>query len=190
MMESSGKMNPGPWIEHSKVAAGIAKAIAERCPEMDADAAYVLGLLHDIGRREGYSHIRHVLDGYNYLMKEGYPDAAEICLTHSFPTQDIAEYVGDIDCSQDDFEFIDNFLKSKSYTDYDKLIQLCDALSYAQGAVLMEKRLVNVVMRYGLCEKIINKWKMYFDLKQYFDILSNCNVYTLLDNIVNNTFEW
>ena len=41
--------NPGPWGDHSRTAAHCAEAIAAACG-LDADKAYVLGLLHDIGR--------------------------------------------------------------------------------------------------------------------------------------------
>src|SRR5713101_938173 len=42
--------NPGAWAEHSVVAAEAARAIAARHPALDPACAYVLGLLHDIGR--------------------------------------------------------------------------------------------------------------------------------------------
>ncbi len=45
--------NPGPWVAHSINVARAAQLIAERHPDLDPDRAYILGLLHDIGRREG-----------------------------------------------------------------------------------------------------------------------------------------
>ena len=54
-------------------------------PALDPDQSYVLGLLHDIGRREGIFGMRHVVDGYTFMMLEGYPDVARISLTHSYP---------------------------------------------------------------------------------------------------------
>ena len=48
--------NPGPWGDHSRIAAHCAEAIARACG-LDADKAYVLGLLHDIGRRYGKRHL-------------------------------------------------------------------------------------------------------------------------------------
>ena len=53
--------NPGPWGDHSRTAAHCAEAIAAACG-LDADKAYVLGLLHDIGRRYGKRHLGHVVD--------------------------------------------------------------------------------------------------------------------------------
>ena len=190
ILNESEMMNSGPWVEHSKVAARTAKEIATHCPDLDGETAFVLGLLHDIGRREGWTQLSHTLDGYKYLAQLGFNDAASICLTHSFPIKDVYTYHGEFDCSQDDLQIIVSHLESTTYNDYDRLIQLCDAISLPHGAVVMEKRLVDVVMRHGLPEWTLRKWKSYFELKQYFDQQSKCNIYTLISNIVENTFEW
>ena len=68
---------PGPWGDHSRVVARCAEAIAAACG-MDAEKAYALGLLHDIGRRFGHGHLAHVYDGYAYMRSLGYEDAARI----------------------------------------------------------------------------------------------------------------
>lgn len=81
-LEIAGEMNPGPWIEHSYNVARAAERIAERC-KMDSDKAFVLGLLHDIGRRTGVAAVRHIIDGYDYAMSKGWDDAARVCLTYS-----------------------------------------------------------------------------------------------------------
>lgn len=57
--------NPGPWGNHSRIVARCAEKIAEACDGLDSEKAYILGLLHDIGRRFGAGHLRHVSDGYN-----------------------------------------------------------------------------------------------------------------------------
>ena len=51
---------------------------------MNPDAAYVMGLLHDIGRREGIMDMRHIYAGYLFMSSLGYDDSARICLTHCF----------------------------------------------------------------------------------------------------------
>ena len=43
--------NPGPWGKHCLTAAHCAEKIASACGEMDVEKAYILGLLHDIGRK-------------------------------------------------------------------------------------------------------------------------------------------
>lgn len=63
LLREAAIMNPGPWVQHSRITAKTARAIARKCTDMDADIAYVSGLLHDIGRREGHSHLAHTFPG-------------------------------------------------------------------------------------------------------------------------------
>jgi len=187
MLAEAERVNPGPWGDHSRTAARVARTIAERCG-LDAGAAYVMGLLHDIGRRQGPSHIQHILDGYRYLAAQGFDDAAAICLTHSYVIPDAALYHGEVDCTPEDYAFLGKFLAERPYTDYDRLIQLCDALSFSEGPVLLEKRLVNVVMRYGLPDFTLRKWDAYFGLLRYFDEKVGGSVYALFPDVVEITF--
>ena len=131
--------------------------------------AQILGMLHDIGRRCGATDMKHILDGYNYMMEQGFENNARICLTHSFPYKDVKAYNGQNDCNELETKFIQDFLNNIEYNDYDRLIQLCDAISFPTGATFVEKRLVDVVLRRGFNDLTISKWKAYLDLKTYFD---------------------
>ena len=55
------QLNPGPWEQHSISVAKNARLIAEKTSVMDSDKAYVMGLMHDIGRRAGIKGILHIL---------------------------------------------------------------------------------------------------------------------------------
>lgn len=188
ILEESYAVNPGPWRKHSISVAINAQRIAEHVEGMDADIAYVCGLLHDIGRREGNKAFMHTLDGYYYMMGQGYPDVAGICLTHSFPIKDLGTYFGEFDCSAEERQFVADYIADVVYDNYDKLIQLCDAISLPKGACLMEKRLVDVAFRHGLPSFTLDKWKAFMGLKDYFDMLCNTNIYKLLPNIIETTF--
>ena len=48
LLKDAEKCNPGPWGDHSRVAAHCAERIASACGDMDAEKAYILGLMHDI----------------------------------------------------------------------------------------------------------------------------------------------
>ena len=50
LLAEAERCNPGPWGEHSRVAARCAEAIAAACPGLGGEKAYILALLHDIGR--------------------------------------------------------------------------------------------------------------------------------------------
>ncbi len=174
------KSNPGPWIAHNKIAGVCAKIIAEKCPDLNCDTAYVLGLLHDIGRRFGVSDMRHIIDGYTFMSEMGFDINARISITHSFPYKNIYAYSGENDCTKDENDFIKAFLDKTEYDDYDRLIQLCDALSYPTGATYIEKRLVDVAIRRGINELTVCKWKDFLNLKEYFDNKTGSDIYELI----------
>ena len=172
-------LNPGPWVDHSKVVGNCAKRIAEKCVDLNADHAYVLGLLHDIGRRMG-DDVRHIVDGYDIMNGMGYHDCARICLTHSFPYKNSKAYSGKDDCTEEESKFVRMFLDPLEYDDYDKLIQLCDAISLPSGPTKIEKRLIDVTMRRGFNDFTILKWKAFFQLKEYFDTKTKNDIYELI----------
>jgi putative nucleotidyltransferase with HDIG domain len=60
------EQNPGQWVNHCRVVARAAEAIAKKC-ELDTQRAYVSGLLHDVGRYEGVCELHHVYAGYELL---------------------------------------------------------------------------------------------------------------------------
>ena len=188
LLQEAGALNPGPWVEHSRHVAGAARFIATQLHPLDPEAAYVLGLLHDIGRRAGVTGMRHVLDGYRDLAALGYEDAARISMTHSFQNRDVREIFGEWDCTPEELAFIGDYLAQVAYTDYDRLIQLCDSLATADGFVLMEKRMLDVAFRYGINAYSLPKWRATFGIKADFERRLGRSVYTLLPGIVETTF--
>ena len=169
--------NPGPWGDHSRVAAMCAERIAQSAG-MDSEKAYVLGLLHDIGRKFGIKHLAHVWDGYHYMMSLGYPDAARICLTHSFcrPTLDV--YIGKFDITDAQQRELQDLLSELEYDDYDRLIQLCDCLAGAGEIVDMEARMLDVKRRYGFYRQ--DKWDTNLWLKSYFEAKAGKDIYEIV----------
>ncbi len=180
LLLEAGKLNPGPWTDHCRTAGACARKIAERCKDLDGDRAYAMGLLHDIGRREGVMDMKHIICGYRFMKAMGYVDIARICLTHSFLYKNIKSYNGKNDCSEEETIFIKDFLEQREYDDYDRLIQLCDAVSFPKGSTYIEKRLVDVVMRRGFNDLTIPKWKAFFDLKAYFDEKAGEDIYKII----------
>lgn len=178
ILEEAEKCNPGPWGNHSRVAAECAWKIASCCEEMDAEKAYVLGLLHDIGRKFGVKHLGHVYDGYKYMQELGYEDVARICLTHSFSVPDIQVYIGNFDVSKEQQEEIESALHNCVYDDYDKLIQLCDSLAGSEGVMDMEERMTDVKRRYGSYPQ--EKWDTNMRLKQLFEEKAGKDIYDIV----------
>ncbi len=159
--------NPGPWGNHSRVAAHCAEKIALRCRDLDPDKAYILGLLHDIGRKFGVRHLGHVSDGYSYMMSLGYDEVARVCLTHSFHNQTLDDYIGKFDTTEEELKLIQKELAIISMDEYDRLIQLCDSLAGAESVLNMEERMEDVRKRYGSYPQ--EKWDQNLNLKKYFE---------------------
>ncbi|PKO12828.1 MAG: phosphohydrolase [Chloroflexi bacterium HGW-Chloroflexi-10] len=187
-LEEAAQMNPGLWVEHSRYAAKAAHAIAQRLPEMDAEAAYILALLHDIGRREGMFNLLHCLHGYQFMQTEGFPDAARVCVTHCFlstmPNQRQLHWDG----TANELEFLQEYMQSITQNDYDHLVLLCDSISTGNGYCLLEKRIVDVTLRYGLYENSLHDWRSYIKTHTDFESRLGCSVYALLPGVVENTF--
>lgn len=188
LLSEAEQLNPGKWVAHSRNVALAARCLAEADATLEPDSAYVLGLLHDVGRREGWTSMRHIIDGYRFLQSKDYEDAARICLTHSFPLQDTDAVFGEWDCSADERAFVDRYIADATYTDYDRLLQLCDGLALPQGFVLLEKRMVDVALRYGTNDFTVARWRATFEIKEHFERRIDGSIYERLPGVVQNTF--
>ena len=178
LLEEAESCNPGPWGKHSQTAAHCAEAIAKRAG-MNAEKAYVLGLLHDIGRKFGKRHLGHVSDGYSYMMSLGYDEVARICLTHSFNEKDISKYIGKFDTSEEETTLIKERLAALELDDYDRLIQLCDSIAGAEGVMDQIDRMTDVKNRYGAYDQ--KKWDTNVGLKEYFESRMGEDLYVAVD---------
>lgn len=139
-LEEATHSNPGLWIAHSRYVAKACQNIALRCKDLSPDTAFILGLLHDIGRYAGITSEEHLLDGYRYCMERGWEKASQICISHGFIIQDIHTSIGVFDMSEQERQFICQFVEHAVYDDYDRLVQLCDSLVLPTGFCLIEKR--------------------------------------------------
>lgn len=171
--------NPGLWADHSRTAARCAERIARACG-LDPDKAYILGLLHDIGRRFGTRHLGHVIDGYRYMLSRGYDEAARICLTHSFKRGDRTtdDYIGKFDVTDEELQTIRSALQTAPMDEYDALIQLCDAVAGAGQVMDIEERMADVRRRYGSYPQ--SKWDANLALKAHFERRMGRGLYEVL----------
>ncbi len=179
ILAEAEKCNPGPWGNHSRVVARCAEKVALACGDMDAEKAYIVGLLHDIGRKFGGRHLGHVSDGYSYMMSLGYDEAARICLTHSFNNNTIAEYIGKFDTTDRELQMIEDALAAVIPDDYDRLIQLCDSIGGAEGVLDIEERMGDVKRRYGSYPEA--KWNSNLQLKEYFEKKMGQDIYAVVE---------
>ena len=179
------EMNPGPWVKHSINTGIAARKIAEKIPSMDPEKAYIVGLLHDIGRRVGVVDIpTHIYEGYKYCMEKGWDEAARICMTHSYlRMQEEFDYEPESDTEK----AIKAYIMNCEADDYDRLIQLCDSLAVDYGFVILEKRFVDVTRRYGIMEGYIKGWNTAFAIKEAFEKEMGCSIYDVLPDIAQTS---
>ena len=180
------ELNPGPWVKHSVNTGIAARKIAEKIPSLDPEKAYIVGLLHDIGRRVGIVNIpTHIYEGYRYCMEKGWDEAARICMTHSYlRMRDEFDYEPETDREKAIRDYI---FSCGEADDYDRLIQLCDSLAVDYGFVILEKRFVDVTRRYGIMEGYIKGWDIAFAVKESFEMRMGCSVYDVLPDIGRTT---
>lgn len=184
LLREAEQCNPGPWGNHSRIAAHCARAIARRCPELDPEKAYLLGLLHDIGRKFGVRHLGHVSDGYSYMLSLGYDEAAQVCLTHSFNNGTTDDYIGRFDTSEEELHLIRSALSAIEMDEYDRLIQLCDSIAGGEGIMDIEARMNDVKRRYGSYPQ--DKWDKNMALKAHFEAKMGVDLYTAVEK---DTFQ-
>jgi len=179
------KMNPGPWIKHSINVGIAARNIAEKVGGMDAEKAYIVGMLHDIGRRVGVVDIpTHVYEGYLYTLENQWDDVAKICMTHSYPLMEKEfNYIPESESEK----IIKQYVSDCTCDEYDLLIQLCDSLATDYGFCILEKRFVDVARRYGVWENTIARWNATFEIKEYFEERMGCSIYEVLPDIGKTT---
>lgn len=202
-LQDAGQRNPGPWVQHSRYVAQamytLAQVLVERQPgdprfaDLDPERAFILGLLHDIGRREGVHGMRHIVDGYRFLAGEGYEAAGRVCLTHSYPDEGLIADASDWDGTPQEQEFVRSYIQSIEYDSYDRLAQLADAICMPQGFVLMEKRMVDVALRYGAqantpIRRFVRRWKAFFAIQNEIEEAIGASIYTYLPGVAENTF--
>lgn len=188
-LELAHTSNPGPWADHSRYVAMACHNIAQRCPHLSEETAFVYGLLHDIGRHAGISSEKHLIDGYRYCMGHGWNKSAQICISHAFMIQDIETSIGTFDVTEEDYQFMKHFIENVVYDDYDRLVQLCDALALPTGFCLLEKRFVDVALRYGMHPATLERWKKVLEIKSHFEEITKCSIYELLPGAIENSFQ-
>lgn len=188
-LEIGYEINPTRWVDHAKYTGEAARNIA-LASGLDGEKAYVLGLLHDIGRRFGFSGIRHIVDGYNYAMEKGWDEVARISMTHSFAKNVPNINPSMMDLTDEEYEFTENYLAQLEYNDYDILMHLCDNIALHSGYVLMEKRMIDISMRHGVHEGTVKRWEELFKIKEHFENKMGKSIYSVLPGVAENTFEF
>lgn len=170
------------YIFHTQGIAFASRLIASHISGMDAQKAYICGLLHDYGKKYNEREIGrfHGLIGFQELKAMGFSLPSRICLTHTFADKNIN--IADFPSyPQEDLQLCQSILSSLEYDDYDRLVQFVDRLFEGFTIIPFSERAQAIGQRYHLSDAIVGKLiKDGQILKNYLDCLCGENVYKIL----------
>lgn len=176
-----GKTITDLWITHSICVANTASIIAKEL-NLDVEYAKTLGYIHDYGKAIG-EFSKHDINGFNYLKGLGYDEKYySICLTHGYLNNDVMCAAGGI---PEDIHFRTEYIKTHECSIYEKLVCLCD-LMCMQDMVGVDRRLIDVIIRYGAFPNTQYHVKEVYKLKEYFDNLLGYNLYKLFPDMMDS----
>lgn len=99
----------------------------------------------------------------------------------------VDSFIGDFDAPEEDVSILEAAPRIPM-DDCDRLIQLCDGLSWGRGVCLMEKRLMNVVRRYGASLLIAEGIEARFRILSDFESRMGYSIYDQFPEAAENTF--
>lgn len=167
------------WIEHGKCVGQTGAIIAEALG-LDATYVYILGAIHDIGKRNTRDVQRHDILGYRFLKSLGIDDKyAAVCLTHSYLNNDVNCVAGGM-LPRDDFRT--EYIKNHHYSEEELIINLCD-LMCKDHRMTLEARMIDLLSRKGFHDNSAYHLKEALKLKDYFDRKIPCGVYHLFPDL-------
>ena len=186
--EARKKAKDDRWIGHcicvGDSAGRIAKALKDKGIDVDVEKAIILGYIHDIGKNNGKFH-GHVMEGYKYLKEKGYDDeVCNVCLTHSYLNNDITCTAGG-GPKREDNPFLTDFIEKHEYTIEEKIINLFDLMCTTKISII-DKRLIDLILRKGVFSNTQYHVKETYKLKEYFDNLLGYNLYDLFSEVKEN----
>ena len=168
------------YIFHTRGVAEFSALLAKKMG-LNQDKAYVLGLLHDYGKRidEKRSDKFHGIVGYEDLMEYGYPDVAKICLTHTFNEKTFhnEEYSYPSHWLDECRQLLSNI----TYDDYDRIVQYADMFFEGMNVTSLERRIEGISQRYNLNKtQKTSLSNSVFKLKKIIDEKCGCDSYEVL----------
>lgn len=84
---------------------------------------------------------------------------------------------------------MESFIKQAVYDDYDRPVQLCDALEFPTGFCLLEKRFVDVALRCGTPPFTVDRRRKTLEMKEMFERKINGSIGKLLPGVDENSFR-
>ena len=182
-----------PGICHC-INVGLAmEAVAKSCKLMDPKEAKIIGLLHDVGKidvttnpyYEGNKRA-HDIVGFDFLRKEGFPEIAYGSLTHSLLSKDLDNEYNKamFFYNADDLKRLRSLLKDHTYSETEKLLQLCDWIIQKDHVCTIENSYEFIKKYYGYYEGLDDSLKEALKIKKHFDDACKKDIYDICKSVI------
>ena len=188
-LEDAPRKNKDLWIKHSINVAIVAERLAEQL-KLDSKKAYVLGLIHDIGRRKKeHVGLRHIIEGYNFLEEQGYKEEARVCLTHTFYSRSLVKpnlTKENTNLTRNEIEFISDNKNKNGFNIYDKILQIADNMGSATGINTVERRRTESMLRYGITDVSEKNLREIFKVQNEIEEKLGFSLYKIFPEVADN----
>jgi len=188
-LEDAPRKNKELWTKHSVNVAIVAERLAEQL-KLDSKKAYVLGLVHDIGRRKKeHVGLRHIIEGYNFLEEQGYKEEARVCLTHTFYSRNLVKpnlTKANTNLTRNEIKFISDYINKNGFNIYDKILQIADNMGSATGINTVERRRTESMLRYGITDVSEKNLREIFKVQKEIEDKLGFSIYKIFPEVADN----
>lgn len=188
-LENNSLKDNDQLMKHSINVAIVAERIADELG-LNGKKAYVLGLIHDIGKKhETKVEMRHILDGYNFLYNLGYENEARVCLTHSFYDKKLVKkilYNKGAGFTRDEIRFIISYINKREFDMYDKIVQLADNMGGTNGIMTVERKRMEIILKEGISDVTEVSLRGIFNIQNEIELKLNHSIYKAFPEIIDN----
>ncbi len=189
LLENAPRENKELWIKHSVNVAIVAERLADEL-NLNGKRAYVFGLVHDIGRRKReHTGLRHIIEGYNYLISLGYEEEARGCLTHTFYAKNLVKpnlIKENTNLTRTEIKFILEYINKNGFNIYDKILQIADNMGSASGINTIERRRTESMLRYGITDITERNLRGIFNVQNEIENKLGYSIYTIFPEVADN----
>jgi len=158
-----------PVREHTRLVAGMARAMAELWEGVEPEFVEACAWLHDVGR--AIDHATHPLEGFRLLVKEGHPGYAPTCISHYTKGRGFDEVPN---------EELWRACDLSTFEPHERIVALADFMAVREKKGTIDERHADLVERYGGGEFLDGSLAIARRLKREFEERSGRDLYEVV----------
>lgn len=189
LLEINSLKNNDELMQHSLNVAIVAERLADELG-LSGKKAYILGLIHDIGKSQvNKKGIRYILEGYNFLYELGYEKEARVCLTHYFYDNKLVKKIllqNNSEFTDDEIKFITSYINKNGFDMYDKILQIADNMGGKNYIMTIERKRVELILEEGLSDLTEEILRGIYNIQEEIELRLNHSIYRAFPEICDN----